>query len=284
MLVKCVDVEGRFGENGGKCLSGLLARSFIAHTSAAVPPAAAAATTTTPTTDTNTSNYYYHPLDPSLLPTLPSTTTSVSIFLCANTINIMYNGNGYNHNQGGSGRRNVMNYDELNYPDLISASIQTINASQLPIILHNNNRRTSTSVSSSSSSSELRIPPMPPPVSNAMLQRIKEDLIFSSFLSRVGADRASSTGTGLQPRRYTFEVEKEILARDAERRWNESTSSVHDTSEDNNVKSVKELAKGGPVDAPAAHEENGVDASGCPMMSNASSSYGEFLRWVGDRK
>ncbi|KAL7444137.1 hypothetical protein ACHAXH_008641 [Discostella pseudostelligera] len=190
----------------------------------------------------------------------------------------MHNGNGYIHssNNHSGGRRNVINYDELNYPDLISASIQTFNASQLPILLHNNRR----ALISSSSSTDVRIPPMPPPLSTAVLQRIEDDLQSSSLLSLVGADGASAEES-LQTRRYNFEVEKEVLARDAERRWNESTPSVGD---DYNGNEADKAAKGGPVDAPAAHEEDEVDASGCPMMSNASSSCGEFLRWGGDRK
>lgn len=104
---------------------------------------------------------------------------------------------------------------------------------------------------------------MPPPLSNEAVKQIEEILITST---------SSSLGAT-----YTFEVEKEILARDAERRWNESCSSHNDKDGGG-----EQLAKG-PIDAPADHhnDEGEVDENGCPTMF--PSSCGDFLRW-GDRK
>ena len=218
----------------------------------------------------------------------------------------MFNGNGFNSNSsggnggGGVGIRN--NYDELNYPDLISASIQTCNVSQIPLLLlrNSNNNNTHASMPSSTSSNEMRIPPMPPPLSSTIIQRIEDDLKSSptslSYAGGAGSNTSSASATDVQSKRYTFEVEREILARDAERRWNESSVSTASSCRDNNFinaggnvninENGKELSKGGPVDAPADHGEEGeveVDATGCPILSNASSSCGEFLRWGGER-
>ncbi len=133
---------------------------------------------------------------------------------------------------------------------------------------------------------------MPPPLSSAIIQQIEDDLISPTtlLLSSLGADGARGGGEDVlqsTTRRYTFEVEREILARDAERRWNAESSStsstsslVHSGKNDNNDDGNE--AKGGPVDAPADHDEEEVevDSSGCPiLLSNASSSCGEFLRW-----
>ena len=214
----------------------------------------------------------------------------------------MYNVNGINSNSssgggGGGGIRN--NYDELNYPDLISASIQTCNGSQIPLLLlrNDNNNNPHASMLASTSSNEMRIPPMPPPLSSAIIQRIEDDLKSSGASSN--SNTSSASATDMQSKRYTFAVEREILARNAERRWNESSvssasSCMVQADNFNNAggnvninKNGKELSKGGPVDAPADHGEEGeveVDATGCPILSNASSSCGEFLRWGGERK